>query len=91
MPSFLALSARLSWMPVPGQTMTPIGRASSIASFRLKGAALACFVQSGLRRSVPTCGDRPCERRCARHLSASRHASVPCRGAWHALCRGDPR
>lgn len=30
MPSFLALSARLSWMPVPGKTMTPIGRTSSI-------------------------------------------------------------
>jgi len=44
MPSFFALSARLSWIPVPGQTTTPIGRASNIASFRLKGAALACFV-----------------------------------------------
>ena len=30
MPSFLALSAKLSWMPVPGKTMTPIGRMSSI-------------------------------------------------------------
>jgi hypothetical protein len=40
--SFLALSARLSWMPVPGNTMTPIGSTSSIAWFRLNGAALAC-------------------------------------------------
>ena len=29
--------------------MTPIGRTSSIASLRLNGAALACFVQSGLK------------------------------------------
>ena len=47
MPSFLALSARLSWMPVPGNTTTPIGNASSMASLRLNGAALACRVQSG--------------------------------------------
>ena len=31
-PSFFALSARLPWMPVPGNTMTPIGCTSSIAS-----------------------------------------------------------
>jgi hypothetical protein len=30
MPSFFALSARFPWMPVPGKTMTPIGRMSSI-------------------------------------------------------------
>lgn len=48
MPRFLALSARLSWMPVPGNTMMPIGKASSIASLRLNGAALAWRVQSGL-------------------------------------------
>ena len=30
MPSRRALSARLSWMPVPGKAMTPIGIASSI-------------------------------------------------------------
>ena len=36
-------------MPVPGKTMTPIGSTSSIASLRLNGAALACFVQSGLK------------------------------------------
>ena len=29
--------------------MTPIGNTSSIASLRLNGAALACFVQSGLK------------------------------------------
>ena len=29
--------------------MTPIGRTSSIWSLRLKGAALACRVQSGLK------------------------------------------
>jgi hypothetical protein len=29
--------------------MTPIGSTSSIASLRLNGAALACFVQSGLK------------------------------------------
>jgi hypothetical protein len=49
MPSFFALSARLSWMPVPGKYISPIGRTSSMASFRLNGAALACFVQSGLK------------------------------------------
>ena len=49
MPSRFALSARLSWMPVPGKCMTPIGSSSSMASLRLNGAALACFVQSGLK------------------------------------------
>ena len=53
MPSFLALSARLPWMPVPGKTMTPIGSTSSIWSLRLNGAARPCFVQSGAK---PICG-----------------------------------
>ena len=35
-------------MPEPGKTMTPIGRTSRIWSLRLKGAALAWRVQSGL-------------------------------------------
>jgi hypothetical protein len=35
MPSILALSARLSCMPVPGKTMTPICSTSSMASLRL--------------------------------------------------------
>ena len=48
MPSFLALSARLSWIPVPGKCMTPIGSSASMASLRLNGAALAWLVQSGL-------------------------------------------
>src|SRR6516165_8896409 len=48
MPRRFALSARLSWIPVPGKCMTPIGSSSSMASLRLNGAALACFVQSGL-------------------------------------------
>jgi hypothetical protein len=39
MPSLFALSERLSWMPVPGKGMTPIGRTASIASLRLNGAA----------------------------------------------------
>ncbi len=30
MPSFFALSARLSWIPEPGKMMTPIGSTSSI-------------------------------------------------------------
>jgi hypothetical protein len=30
MPSFRALSAMFSWMPVPGKTRTPIGSTSSI-------------------------------------------------------------
>jgi hypothetical protein len=34
---------------VPGKTMTPIGKTSSIWSLRLNGAALACCVQSGLK------------------------------------------
>jgi hypothetical protein len=49
MPRRFGLSARLSWIPVPGKCMTPIGNNSSMASLRLKGAALACFVQSGLK------------------------------------------
>jgi hypothetical protein len=36
-------------MPLPGNTMTPIGNAASMASLRLNGAAFACFVQSGLQ------------------------------------------
>src|SRR5258705_6777561 len=47
--SRVASSARLSWIPVPGKYMTPIGISSSMASLRLNGAALACFVQSGLK------------------------------------------
>jgi hypothetical protein len=35
-------------MPVTRNTMTLIGSTSSMASLRLKGAAFACFVQSGL-------------------------------------------
>src|SRR5205823_3052614 len=49
MPRRRALSARLSWIPVPGKCMTPIGTSSSMASLRLNGAALACLVQSGLK------------------------------------------
>jgi hypothetical protein len=49
MPIRFALSARLSWIPVPGKCMTPIGSSSSMASLRLKGAALAWRVQSGLK------------------------------------------
>ena len=40
-------------MPVPGKMMTPIGMTANIWSLRLNGAALACFVQSGLKA---TCG-----------------------------------
>src|ERR1700730_2870208 len=40
MPSRFALSARLSWIPVPGKCMTPIGSSSSMASLRLNGAAM---------------------------------------------------
>jgi Zn-dependent peptidase ImmA (M78 family) len=54
MPSFLALSARFSWMPLPGKTRTPTGSTSSMASLRLKGAALACLVQSGLKATCVT-------------------------------------
>ena len=39
MPIALALSARLSVTPEPGNTTTPIGRASSSWSLRLNGAA----------------------------------------------------
>lgn len=48
MPRRFALSARLSVTPEPGKTTTPIGTASSSASLRLNGAALACRCQSGL-------------------------------------------
>jgi hypothetical protein len=43
------LVARLPCMPAPEHTRIPIGNTSSIASLRLNGAALACFVQSGLK------------------------------------------
>ena len=49
MPSFRALSARLSVMPEPGNTTSLIGRTSSKRSLRLKGAALPSRVQSGLK------------------------------------------
>jgi hypothetical protein len=41
-------------MLVPGECKTPIGRVSSKVSFCLNGAALACFVQSGLKASCAT-------------------------------------
>src|SRR3546814_5330289 len=40
-PSLRALSARFSWIPVPGKTRAPIGNTLSIWSLRLNGAALA--------------------------------------------------
>src|SRR3954469_5007947 len=55
MPSLRALSARFSLMPEPGTSRTPIGRASSIWSLRLNGAAFLCRAQSGLKA---TCGTR---------------------------------
>ena len=39
-PMALALSARFSLIPLPGNRITPIGRVSSILSLRLNGAAL---------------------------------------------------
>ena len=50
-------------MPVPGKIRTPIGITASMASLRLNGAALACFVQSGLKA---TCGTL----RVSAHLAA---------------------
>ena len=41
-------------MPLPGKTRTPTGSTSSMASLRLKGAALACLVQSGLKATCVT-------------------------------------
>jgi len=67
-------------MPVPGKCMTPIGSTSSIASLRLKGAALACFVQSGLEGDLrhlavvgPFGGDQ------LGALRPIRRAAAPCR------------
>ena len=51
MPIALALSAKFSLMPLPGKTMTPIGKVSSSLSLRLNGAALAWRAQSGLNPS----------------------------------------
>jgi len=48
MPSLFALSARLSLIPEPGNTTTPIGSTSSSWSLRLNGAAFLCRVNSGL-------------------------------------------
>ncbi len=53
-PILRALSARFSTIPEPGKTMTPIGRASSITSFRLNVAAFLCRVQSGLKTTCAT-------------------------------------
>src|SRR5690606_38142912 len=75
MPSLRALSARFSWIPVPGKTRTPIGRTSSIWSLRLKGAALPCLVQSGLKATCVTC-------RLSAHFAAISSAPLgepPCR------------
>ena len=47
-PSFLALSARLSWMPVPGKTMTPIGSTSSICVVALERRGLGVLRPVGL-------------------------------------------
>ncbi len=38
MPSPSASSARLPWIPEPGENVTPIGSVSSKASVRLKGS-----------------------------------------------------
>src|ERR1700742_3360250 len=48
LPSFLALSARLSWMPVPGKWRMPIGRTAIIASLCLNGAAFRVLGPVGL-------------------------------------------
>src|SRR3954471_10055826 len=55
MPILRALSARFSLMPEPGNRRTPIGRASSIWSLRLNGAAFLCRAQSGLKATWGTC------------------------------------
>ena len=39
---------------MPGKTTTPMGMQSRIWSLRLKGAALACLVQSGLKATCDT-------------------------------------
>lgn len=41
-------------MPGPGKMMTPTGMIESISSLRRKGAALACFVQLGLKEICVT-------------------------------------
>ena len=48
MPSFTALSTRLSVMPEPGNAMTPLGRRFSSSSLRRNGAARPCAFQLGL-------------------------------------------
>ena len=48
MPSFTALSTRLSVMPPPGNASTPFGSRLSSSSLRRNGAARPCAVQSGL-------------------------------------------
>ena len=52
---------------------TPIGRVSSIASLRLNGAALACFVQSGLNT---ICGTLRLSAQLAAMVGALRRAAV---------------
>ena len=61
MRSFFALSARLTVMPEPGKTTTPVGRISSMRSLRLNGAALPSRVHSGLN-AICACSDREVER-----------------------------
>lgn len=49
-----ALSARLARIAMSGKTTTPIGMQPSIRALRLKGAALARLVQSGLKATCAT-------------------------------------
>ena len=61
--------------PEPEKTRTPTGSTSSMASFRLNGAALACLVQSGLKATCVT-------PRASAHLAAMSSAPFglpPCR------------
>src|SRR3954466_13029063 len=80
MPSFFALSARLPLTPLPGNTRTPTGIASSIWSLRLKGAAFLCLAQSGLNTTWGTL-------RLLAHLAAISSAPFgdpPCRSTMPA-------
>ena len=92
MPSFLALSARLSWMPVPGKTMTPIGSTSSICVVALERRRLGVLGPVGLEGDLrhlavvgPFGGDA------VRRPSVIRRAAAPCRDAWRGPCRACPR
>ena len=68
-----------------------IGIDARIWSLRLKGAALACLTQSGLKTICGTLRFRPSGRRCVRRPWAIRLQQHHVGIAWREPCRARPR